>query len=435
MPSTSQNVLTKWSRISGDIMKNLLLLFALLSSVATAQSKLPACQGKIPTWNMCVGGATWSDGSKYFGEFKEGKRNGQGTHTYANGDKYIGEYKNDTCDGQGTLTYANGDKYVGEFQRCKRWGNGTFISSDGTKKFTGHFIDGFHRGVLEINGRKFEGRFKDDELDGHGIFTFSDLKIVGHFKKGKLNGLGSSSLFPNQKNEVLSIGEFKNGLLEGKGIRRYGADPIMGLYVGDFKDGSPDGAGKEDTSIFSYVGNFKQGQYDGQGVLDWGGSEQYVGTFKKGNYEGHGVLTRGSFKYEGEFKNGKPHGQGTQSEYAGLFSNGQLSLYGDAEPRNIRTGLWADGIFIKVVTPLVVTKKTDTQSLAEKAKQGDADAQYRYGMTFILGDGDELKPRVAIEWLMKAQAQGHESAKKQIVSMYDLGVQMSTIPSSIQVRN
>lgn len=36
----------------------------------------------------------YKDGSKYVGEFKDGKKNGQGTATFANGDKYVGEFMN-----------------------------------------------------------------------------------------------------------------------------------------------------------------------------------------------------------------------------------------------------------------------------------------------------------------------------------------------------
>ncbi len=45
---------------------------------------------------------------KYVGEFKDGKKHGQGTFTYANGDKYVGEFKDGyTKHGQGTyLLYS-----------------------------------------------------------------------------------------------------------------------------------------------------------------------------------------------------------------------------------------------------------------------------------------------------------------------------------------
>ena len=59
---------------------------------------------------------SWTDGTEYVGEFKDGKRHGQGTYTTADGFKYVGEYKDDLPNGQGTETYADGDKYVGELK-------------------------------------------------------------------------------------------------------------------------------------------------------------------------------------------------------------------------------------------------------------------------------------------------------------------------------
>ena len=47
---------------------------------------------------------TWTDGGKYVGQFKDGKKNGQGTYTWAGGAKYIGQFKNGKMHGQGTKT-------------------------------------------------------------------------------------------------------------------------------------------------------------------------------------------------------------------------------------------------------------------------------------------------------------------------------------------
>ena len=49
----------------------------------------------------------------YVGEYKDGKKNGQGTMTYPDGNKYIGEYKDDKMHGQATLTSADG-----QIMRC-----------------------------------------------------------------------------------------------------------------------------------------------------------------------------------------------------------------------------------------------------------------------------------------------------------------------------
>ena len=43
------------------------------------------------------------DGFKYTGQFKDGKRHGQGTATLADGTIFIGEFKDNEMNGQGTL--------------------------------------------------------------------------------------------------------------------------------------------------------------------------------------------------------------------------------------------------------------------------------------------------------------------------------------------
>ena len=45
---------------------------------------------------------------KYVGEFKNDKRNGQGTYTFANGRKEVGEFKNDALNGYAITYFANG---------------------------------------------------------------------------------------------------------------------------------------------------------------------------------------------------------------------------------------------------------------------------------------------------------------------------------------
>jgi len=65
-------------------------------------------------------------GDKYVGEYKYGKRNGQGTYTWADGQdasKYTGEFKDNKMHGQGKLVYADGSIDEGE------WKDGEFIES------------------------------------------------------------------------------------------------------------------------------------------------------------------------------------------------------------------------------------------------------------------------------------------------------------------
>ena len=63
------------------------------------------------------GTVTYSDGTKYVGEFKDGMRHGQGIYTSI-GEllKYVGEWKDDKKHGKGTYTWSDGEKYTGEWR-------------------------------------------------------------------------------------------------------------------------------------------------------------------------------------------------------------------------------------------------------------------------------------------------------------------------------
>ncbi|MCS5640501.1 MAG: membrane-binding protein, partial [Candidatus Marinimicrobia bacterium] len=60
-------------------------------------------------------------GDQYKGEWKGGKRTGQGTFTWSDGRKYEGEFKDGKRTGQGTFTLPNGSKYVGKWRGDKPW--------------------------------------------------------------------------------------------------------------------------------------------------------------------------------------------------------------------------------------------------------------------------------------------------------------------------
>jgi len=82
----------------------------------------------------------WENGTKYMGEWKDGKRHGQGNMTYHDGSKFVGKWKDGKKHGQGTDTYGDGRKYVGEWKDGERW-NGTLYDKEG--KIIGKFMNGW----------------------------------------------------------------------------------------------------------------------------------------------------------------------------------------------------------------------------------------------------------------------------------------------------
>lgn len=99
-------------------------------------SRLPACIGtNTLSWGNCYGIATWSNGTKYEGEWRNGQAQGQGKFLYMNGDRYVGQIVNGKAHGYGTYTWGHGkwagDKYAGQFNSNHKHGQGTYFFSNG----------------------------------------------------------------------------------------------------------------------------------------------------------------------------------------------------------------------------------------------------------------------------------------------------------------
>ena len=123
-------------------MKKLLLITILSLLLCNKAFSLPKCQGEdISKWNMCKGIKKTSKGSKYTGEFKDGKYHGQGTITNAIGDKYIGGWNNGKFYGKGTLTRSNGDKKSGIWKDGKLYKIDTLSASNKEKKISESLSD------------------------------------------------------------------------------------------------------------------------------------------------------------------------------------------------------------------------------------------------------------------------------------------------------
>ena len=69
---------------------------------------------------------------KYFGNYFNDKRYGNGVRVYNNGNKYVGEWKNGKKHGYGTYIYADGRQYIGRFQNDEPNGNGRWYNSNNT---------------------------------------------------------------------------------------------------------------------------------------------------------------------------------------------------------------------------------------------------------------------------------------------------------------
>ena len=399
-------------------MKNLLRFFAFVLMVggAYAQSNLPACPSSDYSgyFHMCFGTLTIADGTKYIGEFKNGKFNGQGTYT-AYDYKYVGEFKDGKGNGRGTYTFVDGRKYVGEFKDEMRNGQGTYTFA---------------------NGSKYVGEWKDDRYNGQGTLFASNGSVTrqgvwanGNFirsapvqqasainqsvatatqqpniSQSNLPTCPSSGYFhncfgtTNHSNGDKYVGEFKDNKYNGQGTFYFLANNQFkgDKYVGSFKDDYRHGQG---TATYSdgekYVGAFKDDKYHGQGTRTFTNGEKYVGEFKNDEYNGQGVYySPGGERYVGEWRDGKRNGQGTTffsdgKKYVGGFTNNSFNGQGTLFALNgsvIYQGIWDFGLYAnsapvkQVNVPPVQLSSNERDRLnaeveAERKKRQELEAQ------------------------------------------------------------
>jgi len=116
-----------------------IFLFALAAHAAPECKVLdPELQGVYsgPCANGLAEGYAIATGSaEYHGEFKAGKKDGQGVKTWPNGDRYEGGFADDRKEGVGKYTWGRGpwqgESYEGAFRDDRREGFGTYRWSTG----------------------------------------------------------------------------------------------------------------------------------------------------------------------------------------------------------------------------------------------------------------------------------------------------------------
>jgi len=160
-------------------------------TTATISSKLPDCPSTTTYWHNCLGTDNYPSGSRYIGEWKDGKEHGQGIFIWADGEEYIGQWMNGKKHGRGTYTYPSGSKYVGQWMNGKKHGQGTYTFPDG-EGYIGQWKNGEKHGrgtYTYPSGAKYVGEYQNGVRRGQGTYTYpSGAKIVGEWVNGELNG-------------------------------------------------------------------------------------------------------------------------------------------------------------------------------------------------------------------------------------------------------
>lgn len=155
-----------------------------------------------------VGQATWDNGSKYMGSWKNGKMSGTGKYIYASGTYYEGEFIDDAYAGEGVYVTKNGGKYKGTFE------NDQLIKGSYNEKgyhYEGEFenfkLSGY--GTLTVDGQISTGLFSENRLVSGTIAYKDGSMFSGKLVAGKPSGFGKIT----DKNGKVTKGYFSKGKL------------------------------------------------------------------------------------------------------------------------------------------------------------------------------------------------------------------------------
>ncbi len=131
--------------------------------------------------------------AEYVGEFREGKKHGQGVKTWAWGDRYEGEFRDDRKHGEGMYVWGArsqwaGERYVGGFVDDNRQGWGTYFWPNGDR-FDGEWQEDLRYGYAVMEQRRqaaFAARLK--ALREPGTQVCGRMK-VGIAEEASLRGI------------------------------------------------------------------------------------------------------------------------------------------------------------------------------------------------------------------------------------------------------
>ena len=172
----------------------------------------------------------------------------------------------------------------------------------------------------------------------HGIGKFSstnatgqDWEYIGEWETGHFNGIGTTIYSDGQ----VSIANYENDHMYGNGIIVY---PDPALYVGEINDNGSNGDGTSLSISNRYVGEFENGLRNGKGILYFENGNRYEGEFVDQYINGSGIYyfpsgdrVEGTFWEDSETTS--VNGNGTyystdNSSYPCTITDGQLSIEG-----------------------------------------------------------------------------------------------------------
>jgi hypothetical protein len=213
----------------------------------------------------------------------QGQPHAWGKIQWDDGVKYKGEFVNGKKHGKGTSEWPDGNKHDGGYKNDKKHGWGTFYWASDGEKFEGLYIDDLRKyGTHHFSdGRVYIGEFANDHIEGKGKLTVSgDFVYEGGFKHMKSRGKYTNAYVFNGWGEITFTSVSATGARHFSGTFE-NDEMVQGTMT--FIDDS------------EYNGQFKNGKMHGEGTLRQANGVVYSGRFKNGERDipGHFTLPDG----------------------------------------------------------------------------------------------------------------------------------------------
>ena len=206
------------------------------------------------------------------------------------------------------------------------------VNIEDYKKESGICVEGGRNGKVKIytlntNKLIYEGDFLNGKKNGIGKdYWNGKLEYEGGYLNGLKNGQGKYYDIFQFGKQLLYEGEYLNDKKHGKGIE-YESDR---RYEGEFSNGEKNGKIKEYfKNELIFEGEYLNGvRWNGI----WKGEGKFGGEIlngKKWNGKFKEYYVNNFFKYEGEYLNGKRHGEGKEYDnrgkliFEGIYENGE----------------------------------------------------------------------------------------------------------------
>ncbi|MCB9285233.1 MAG: PDZ domain-containing protein [Lewinellaceae bacterium] len=206
--------------------------------------------------------------------------NGKGSYVEIDGSRYEGQFKNGRFDGVGTIYFGTEAIYSGQFQNGLRHG----------------------KGVEASGSSRYEGEFRDNIRDGHGKLEIGGNTLEGEWVAGRPKGQFTISYANGNQYR----GDFHNGTPHGFGVMTYANGH---RFEGQWADGA-----KTEGKYTWPNGEYYEGAFDdkgrtGQGAFYFLNGARYEGGWKNDEMDGEGKITfPDGAVFEGMFSAGKASG-------------------------------------------------------------------------------------------------------------------------------